>query len=391
MGLKKKGNFRKIINTLHLWLGLPSGLIVFIVGITGALFVFEEEGRQLFQHEYYHVQNVGTERLSVKQMTDTFKVHYPKDKITSIRFTEEKDAAFIFISKKDFAVSIDPYTAKIIGVRNLDKDFFSVVQELHTHLLMGKVGNEIIRWNVLIFFIMCISGLILWWPKQKRFFKQAATINFKTRNFKRFNWDLHSVLGFYALAVLLIISSTGLFWMFDTTKKIVGFITNSPVPKKEDKIKSAHTSGKRYAMDSAYYYMAAIYPGAKETFLTPASDSAAPIRILMRYPYSIVRKQNTLYFDQYSGKVLKAELYKNYTGYDNVAKSNYDFHTGRIRVLGIGSKIIYFLVALMAASLPITGFLIWWGKRKKNTKANLRMKQFENLSHRDSLEKMSEV
>lgn len=66
-----------------------------------------------------------------------------------------------------------------------------------------------------------------------------------------------------------------------------------------------------------------------------------------------------------TGQLLEAELYDHYTTYDKVARSNFDFHTGRIRALGIGSKIIYFLVALMAASLPVTGFLIWWGRGRK--------------------------
>ncbi|MBN8855163.1 MAG: hypothetical protein BGO55_24850 [Sphingobacteriales bacterium 50-39] len=91
----------------------------------------------------------------------------------------------------------------------------------------------------------------------------------------------------------------------------------------------------------------------------------------MRYPYTLVRKQNTLFLSPYNGRLLKADLYTNYNAYDKVARSNYDFHTGRIRALGIGSKIIYFLAALMAASLPVTGFLIWWGRRKKSKAVNL--------------------
>ncbi len=365
MKQKQKITVKYLILQLHLYLGLISGIVVFIVGLTGATFVFEEEGREAFQHKYYHVENVGAARVPLQQMTDTFKHYYPKEKITSIRFKEEKDAAFVFITKGQKAVSIDPYTAKIIGKRDLDKDFFTVIQKIHTELLLGDVGKQIVHINVLIFFIMCISGLILWWPKQKKFFKKAATINFKTQNWKRLNWDLHSVLGFYALLVLFIISLTGLFFAFDTTKNIVAFLTHGKVPKKETKMTSKPMVGKRFTVDGAYNYMAANYPNAKETFITPAADSAGVLRILMRYPYTLVRKQNNVYFNQYTGKVLKAELYSDYTAYDNVAKANYDFHTGRIRVLGIGSKIIYFLSALIAASLPITGFIIWWGKRKK--------------------------
>lgn len=38
-------------------------------------------------------------------------------------------------------------------------------------------------------------------------------------------------------------------------------------------------------------------------------------------------------------------------------------HTGRI--LGLFSKIGVFVVGLIAASLPITGFLIWWDRWQK--------------------------
>lgn len=91
------------------------------------------------------------------------------------------------------------HTARILGTKNLKTDFFLVVRELHTHLLLGKAGGEIIRWNELIFLVLCISGLVFWWPRQKKFFRQASRINFKTKNWKRFNWDLHSVLGFYGV------------------------------------------------------------------------------------------------------------------------------------------------------------------------------------------------
>ena len=38
-----KYSFRKVCASLHLWLGLISGIIVFIVCVTGALYVFKDE------------------------------------------------------------------------------------------------------------------------------------------------------------------------------------------------------------------------------------------------------------------------------------------------------------------------------------------------------------
>ncbi|WDF54862.1 PepSY-associated TM helix domain-containing protein [Mucilaginibacter sp. KACC 22063] len=361
---RQKTTLKSAIRQIHLILGLASGLVVFVVAIAAAILSFEEEGRELFQHDFYHVKEVSYARLPFKQMQDSVKAHYPKFKVSSIRFKETKDAAIIFYSKKEMAVSVDPYTSKINGVLNLKKDFFTVVLSLHTHLLLGEVGGTIVKVNVLIFFIMCVSGLVLWWPKQKRFFKQALTINFKIKNWKRLNWDLHSVLGFYAMLVLVLVSLTGMFFVYDSVKSTAAFITGNRAPKKE-KVKIAQGDKKTFNTDKAYNYMVSNYPGAIETFITPAASKTDAIRIQMRYPYTIVRQQNSVYFDPYTGNIVRADLYKNYNGYDRIAASNYNLHTGRFQLVGIGGKVIYFLTALIAASLPVTGFMIWLGRRKK--------------------------
>jgi uncharacterized iron-regulated membrane protein len=41
--------------------------------------------------------------------------------------------------------------------------------------------------------------------------------------------------------------------------------------------------------------------------------------------------------------------------------ANLPIHTGAI--LGLPGKILAFLVSFVSATLPITGFLMWWGKR----------------------------
>ncbi|MBS1605090.1 MAG: PepSY domain-containing protein, partial [Bacteroidetes bacterium] len=349
--MTKNRQLKKIIRTLHLWLGLSSGLVVLIIALCAAILVFEDEARDYFQHDFYHVAAVGAQRLPVVQLTDTFRAHFPKEKITNIRWKERPDAAVLFISRKNLTVSIDPYTSKILGIQRQKRDFYAIVLDLHTHLLMGDTGNVIIKANVLVFFILCVSGLILWWPKQRRFFKQALRINFKATGWKRLNRDLHSVIGFYALIVLFVISLTGMFMVYDSVKQLAGFVTHSPVPMKEEKIRSAPgEEGQKYSIDKAYAAMASMYPGATETYITPPADPTGVIRVQMRYPYAITRRQNTLLFDRYTGKVLKTELYTQYTGYDYIARSNYNLHTGKIAALGIGSKIVWFLTAMVAAS-----------------------------------------
>ena len=360
---------KSVFGFVHLWLGLVSGLVVVVVALTGCLYVFEEEARDIFQKKYFYVENPQGTRKALNEISDAVKLAFPKEEITQIRFKSQADAAYLYHTKSKKAISVNPYNLGIQGVRELENDFFDFILDIHLHLKMGDVGEEIIKWNVLIFFVLCISGFILWLPKQRKFLKQALTIKWSAKSWKRLNWDLHSVLGFYGLFVLIIVSLTGIFWVFDSAKSLVSVLTGEKItvtkaPNQAKESVKTFPSGVR-GLESAYFLAKKRHSGEIQAFLTNPEKADQPIRVLFRYPYSIVRKQNTLFFDKNTGELLREDLYKNYNNYDKVMRSNYDFHTGRIRVLGIGSKIIYFLASLFAASLPITGFLVWLGKRRK--------------------------
>ena len=75
-----------------------------------------------------------------------------------------------------------------------------------------------------------------------------------------------------------------------------------------------------------------------------------------------------VYLDQYTLKQLPASA--NRLRDENLAswirRSNYGLHVGAIG--GITTKILFFIASLICASLPITGFYIWWTKKKKSWK-----------------------
>ena len=72
--------------------------------------------------------------------------------------------------------------------------------------------------------------------------------------------------------------------------------------------------------------------------------------------------------DQYSGKVLKLDIFKNKPFNERVAGSIKAIHVGN--VYGTFTKWLYFLACLIATSLPITGTMIWLNKMKKKNKRN---------------------
>jgi uncharacterized iron-regulated membrane protein len=371
---------KKLINQIHLLLGLSSGLVVFVVSLTGCLYVFEEELRDWTQAHYLYVRPEAGPRLPVSEVVALAQAAFPGEKVTQVRWKAGPEHAALVRTQSNQVISVHPYTGAVLGVRDLDTDFLSVVEHLHTSLLLGSVGKEIVRWNVLIFFILLVSGLVLWFPANAKFLRQAFALRWSGR-WRKVNYDFHRIGGFYFAWVLLPIALSGIWWGFDSVKEAVYWATNSPI-RYRDKVVSTPPSATspwrpvRYVtalpaapaapekarLQHCFDQAATLGPGYSQAFVNLPQDSLATIRVLFRYPYtSLVRDQSNFYFDQYTGQLLRADPYQAYSVADKVRSSNYDLHTGRM--FGLGGKVLAFLASLFAASLPVTGFWVWWGKR----------------------------
>lgn len=120
--------FKKKIRNLHLWLGLGSGLVVFIVALTGSLLVFEKEIDQFINPEFYTVSNVGQTKKTIDYCTNVLQEEYSVKKINRILTFNDPQRTMIIVGKdKDKVVqifSMDPYTGKVLGTVAQKSRFF---------------------------------------------------------------------------------------------------------------------------------------------------------------------------------------------------------------------------------------------------------------------------
>lgn len=70
-----------------------------------------------------------------------------------------------------------------------------------------------------------------------------------------------------------------------------------------------------------------------------------------------------LQLDQYTGKKLYRSNFIDKNNGEKIIGMNYDIHVGAI--LGLPGKIIAFIASLIAASLPVTGFIIGMVEERK--------------------------
>jgi len=344
-----------------LWLGLGTGLIVFIVSITGCLYVFEEEIRENTQQDELYVPIQEKPFVGLDSIIRTFNAIAPKEKITVIRVKEvEPNATVQISSKKKMVYFFNPYDGSL--VKKGGADWLSVVLEIHTSLLLGETGKFIQRWAVVIFVIMLITGLVLWFPNQVRLIKQSLKVKWKG-SFKRVNYDLHNVLGFYTSGILIVISLSGLYFAFKEVKTAASFFTGTKLTdgKKQIAATPIHSEVTSVRYDSLYKTVSLKYPGANFTSFSIRKNGE--LRLRMIYPYKWARNQNTFYFKEATGQLLRFKLYQDYNGADFIEATNYDLHTGQL--FGWFGKIVACIASLISASLPVTGVIIWL-KRKKS-------------------------
>jgi len=356
--------FKDAIRQIHLWLGLGTGLVVVIISLTGCVYVFEKEIRAFVQKDYKEVPFENKSFAGLAPIIQNFEKLKTGETLTAVRITNNKPNATVSITTKNQQVYFfNPYTAALVKKSSLD--WLDTAEHIHTSLLLDEPGKFIIRWSVVMFVILLFTGLILWFPNQMRLLKQSLTVKWGA-SFKRVNYDLHNVLGFYASGILILISLSGLYFAFKEVKGVTSFLTGTQLSKPLKASLDQPEVPKDLPSRYAYLYTQAItkFPGANTTAITVRKTGE--IRLRMIYPGNWSKNQNTFFFDPVTGKMMTAKLYKNFTTADVIEATNYDFHTGQF--FGLFGKIVACIASLISASLPITGFIIWLKKRKKKSK-----------------------
>lgn len=391
---KKPSAIKKWPGKLHLWLGLGIGFLIFIISITGALYVFKDEIENATRKDviYHNEQNIDQkqilpirtlEKAVVAQVKEKYPVHWvniPIDKKMSYLFYwyEHDPKGWNYFDEFPIykVAYVNPYNGKVLGTYDEKNGFFQIVKMIHwSFLLKQSWGTYVVGIPVLVFVFMLISGIILWWPKNKAARKQRFSFKWKNvQNWKRKNYDLHNVLGFYASVFALIFSITGLFYAFlfvqssiyfifsggktaypdfssITTKAPIELRTEGTLDKISNTVKAKYPDSYNFSIDLGHEHM---------------DDHEHPnFEVYVKHLSYSYHKSSSLIFDENSGELLHTHDMKDKNFGEKTVGANYDIHVGSI--LGLPTKIIAFIVSLICASLPVTGFMIWWGRRKKKT------------------------
>ena len=361
---------KKTLFQLHWFFGISAGLVLALMGITGAAVSFQDEILRALNPTVLSVEKREAGVLPPAELVR--KLEATEGKTVSMLWVENDsgNAARVFFTpppgeRRGQMRYFDPYTGAYMGDA-VGQDVFGFLLQFHRFLVMGDTGRNITGACTLILVFFCLSGLYLRWPRQVANWRVWLTLDWRKKG-RSFNWDLHSVFGTWCLLAYLLAALTGLYWSYDwynqgLTKLLSDAPQNERMRKRGPPPAGPAPIANYDALWSSIYSSAGPGLSAYNIRMPAVAGQPATVYYLLQdSPHD--RALNQINLDPASGEVKSHDRYASKTLGSQLLTSVYALHTGSY--FGLAGRIILTVSSLLMPLFFITGWLLYLDRRRK--------------------------
>ncbi|WP_122468578.1 sulfite reductase flavoprotein subunit alpha [Pseudomonas viridiflava] len=366
---------KKVLFQLHWFFGITAGLVLALMGITGALYSFEDEILDALNPNVLLVQPQGETLPPVELVRRLESATGMTVAILRVETVGNRVAQVFFSprpgERRGPKRNFDPYTGELKG-DGVGEEFFDFILRLHRFLAMGEVGKQVTAACTLVLVFFCLSGLYLRWPRKALNWRVWLTLDWAKKG-RSFNWDLHSFFGTWCLLFYLLFAITGLSWSYDwVSNGLNRLLGDAPAEQR----KGGGGRGVNMSKDSPPAPLVvdyvAIWDSLQKTAgpelsaynlrLPSAGGQPATVFYLLKdSPHP--RALNSVTLDSASGAVSSVSRYAERSLGAQLLISNYALHVGSY--FGIVGRIVMTVASLMMPLFFITGWLLYLDRRRK--------------------------
>jgi sulfite reductase (NADPH) flavoprotein alpha-component len=361
---------KKILFQLHWFFGITAGLVLALMGATGAAYSFQDELLRAFNPEVLQVDvraggvlspDVLVPRIEAasQQRVVRLNVEAAADRAVRVMFAPPAG------ERRGEARYFDPYSAELLGEAS-GQGFFELMLDLHRFLAAGEYGKQITAASTLALIFFCLSGLYLRWPRQALNWRVWLSLDWAKRG-RAFNWDLHAVAGTWCLAFYLCAALSGLYWSYGWYREgLTALLTSEPAGEPRQH------GGRPAAGAVPEVNYPALWAGLQQaagpqltgySLRLPAEPGQPATVFYMRDDAPHERAFNQLSLDGQSGAVKQHKRYRDQAFGDQLLTSIYALHVGSY--FGLPGRILMFLASLSMPLFAITGWLLYLDRRRK--------------------------
>ena len=360
---------RKVLFQLHWIFGITVGIVLAIVGATGALLSFEQQIVSSLARDSRQVEANGRTPLAPAELLTRIAANEPDKRIAGLNIAREPGATVRVTFAPREQRYVDPYTGSLLPAASGGAEtFFRNVRQLHRWLMLGElgdrdIGRQIVGASTLLLIFMALTGLYLRWPRGRaaRRLRTWFVPDFRLKG-RAFLWNLHSVIGTWVLPVYLVIALTGLQWSYEWYRDGLYSIAGVERPAGgEGGPREARGKADIPNFTRAWETFSREVPGftAVNVNLAAAPDRPLEFRYLDAQP-SHERAFNTLAIDK-EGQVSKSERYQDKKLAARLVSSIFPLHSGSY--FGVVGVIVFLIASLMMPLFTVTGWLMYLCRR----------------------------
>lgn len=358
---------KTILFQSHWLLGITAGIVLSVVGVTGALLSFEDELLHAWNPDSYRVQPRDRGLLSPGELAVRLKAELPGRRLNALILPgdphQSVQATFDGAGRGERHY-VDPYSGEL-KPQPRGEAFFSLVEQLHRRLAAEAPGKQLVGASTLALLFLALTGLYLRWPH--RFSDWRAWFQIKTRGDRRsFWWSLHAVSGTLALPLYLLAALTGLFWSYDWYRKGLVQLAGAEAPRRPPgaERRGAPTgAGPDWALvDRQWQAFRDSVSGFEDAILRFPGGEDAPLTIQYRSADAAHERARDEITIDAAGQVSRQSRYRDKSAGNQLIGAVFPLHKGSY--FGVGGTVLMCLASLVMPLFAFSGWCLYLDRRR---------------------------
>ena len=351
---------RQLLLLVHRYIGLGLGLVIVVVGLTGAILVYQSELEAVLDPELHRVAT-GHQLASFESIiAAAFAAHPDRDTLVGLGPNDGRPDRPVWLSLRqrghaDIRVAVDPYRAKVLGVMPR-RAWVTMVRSLHTNLLMGTPGKLVLGLASMALLATLIAGVLLWWSSRESRWRLLSIR--RDAGVRALVHDLHSAVGALGAMFILVLTVSGVALLFAYEAGLM--LSALGGVQRVAPVESARpTHDTRLTFDEAVSALRVARPGARIRTISPPRDPTGvhTFYIMSEGPGRFTGLRRVT-IDQYSGQI----LHDSYASNPSAIRRVLDFwaptiHAGTI--LGRPTEALTMIAGVVLALLVGSGTFMW--------------------------------
>lgn len=367
----RRSTSRRWLFLIHLWLGLVIGPIVGIVCLTGAIVVFRYELNRMTTPGTAYVTPQGP-RLTIDDIVARFHAAYPADKIRTIGWGEVgPDNAWNIRAESPeghrIHTYVNQYSGAITGRDDYHDKWMQWFYDLHAYLLAGNTGEFLNGFVGLTTMLLAVTGLVVWWPGASHWLF-GFRYGWGT-GWKRQNYDIHKVVGFYSSVAVMVVAFSGMTYAFPALFKRVAERVTGTTAMTDTARASSAWADRHIPIEGFLQRAEAIQPGTFAVQISFPQKTGEPVTVRTKELQHDWHRTGLNYVDlePSDARVLRTLRFSEANAATQAILFMYPLHFGRFgghwnAFVFYGVMVLYVVVGLSPFILMVTGLLMYWNR-----------------------------